>query len=205
MVKGKLASKWGHSPPPSLTPCSPQRMLPLAAEEISPHQALTYLWADLSRNGGKLWVGGKGGQVVHGLNEGGSGLAAALPVLWGESPVQSLQGRTEGRAALALGLPPHGLSPRPKRTWGCQGGLPTPAAPPGTGSPELPMSKARQFGLGWRGRRTSPWVESFSSSQRRPSPESAFCQMPNTSGIAQPAAPFLAGQSTGAATEMSLL
>lgn len=53
----------------------------------------SHLWADLGRNGGKFRIGGKGGQVIHGLNEGSRGFTATLTVLGGESAIQSLSGR----------------------------------------------------------------------------------------------------------------
>lgn len=56
----------------------------------------SHLWADLGRNGGKLWVGGKGCQVIHGLYERGSGSTAPLPVLFVELAIESLVWRDQG-------------------------------------------------------------------------------------------------------------
>lgn len=39
-----------------------------------------YLAADLSRDAGELWVGGKYGQVFHGFNQRSCGDATAVPV-----------------------------------------------------------------------------------------------------------------------------
>lgn len=51
-----------------------------------------YLIAYLGRNAGKLRVGGKRGQILHGLNERGGGHAAPLAVLVGEISIQGLGG-----------------------------------------------------------------------------------------------------------------
>lgn len=60
-----------------------------------PAPAASHLWADLGRNGGKLRVGGKGCQVIHGLYERGSGGTAPLPVLLVEFAIQGLVWRDQ--------------------------------------------------------------------------------------------------------------
>lgn len=50
----------------------------------------SYLTADLSRDAGKLWVGGEYGQVFHGFNQRGCGNATAVPVFLREIAIQSL-------------------------------------------------------------------------------------------------------------------
>lgn len=60
-----------------------------------PAPAASHLWADLGRNGGKLWVGGKGRQVIHSLYERGSGGTAPLPVLLVEFAIQGLVWRDQ--------------------------------------------------------------------------------------------------------------
>lgn len=59
-------------------------------QSILPIPAASHLWADLSRNGGKLWVGGEGCQVIHSLYERGGGSTAPLPVLFVELAIQGL-------------------------------------------------------------------------------------------------------------------
>lgn len=49
-----------------------------------------YLAADLSRDAGELWVGGKYGQVFHGFNERSCSDATTVPVFLREISIQSL-------------------------------------------------------------------------------------------------------------------
>lgn len=50
----------------------------------------SYLRADLSRDAGKLRVGGESSQVVHSFNQRASGSSALLSVLLVEGSIQSL-------------------------------------------------------------------------------------------------------------------
>lgn len=53
----------------------------------------TYPRADLSRNTGKLWVGGKRSQIVHSFYQRTSGSLTILPVLLVKCSIQSLHRR----------------------------------------------------------------------------------------------------------------
>lgn len=51
----------------------------------------SHLAADLCRDAGKLWVGGKCGQVFHSLDERSRGDSTSVPVLLREIPIQRLE------------------------------------------------------------------------------------------------------------------